>query len=79
MPMVLRTLLKAPVMAAMKAPPPTVQHIEQQLAAAVEWVALGEKEYVAAGREYEAAKHKLAAAHSIVLGLLSQWYGEQQR
>ena len=56
-----------------------VQHIEQTLAAAVEWVALGEKEYVAAGREYEAAKHKLAAAHSIVLGLLPQRYGEQQR
>ena len=68
-----------PVKAAMKAPPPSVQHIEQQLAAAVEWVALGEKEYEAAGREYEAAGHKLAAAHSIVLGLLSQWYGERQR
>ena len=56
-----------------------VQHIEQTLAAAVEWVALCEKECAAAGREYEAAKHKLAVAHSIVLGLLSQWYGERQR
>ena len=68
-----------PVKAAMKAPPPSVQHIEQQLAAAVEWMASGEKEYEAAGREYEAAGHKLAAAHPIVLGLLYQRYGEQQR
>ena len=56
-----------------------VQHIEQTLAAAVAWVALCEKDCAAAGREDEAAKRKLAVAHSIVLGLLSQWYAERQR
>ena len=56
-----------------------VQHIEQTLAAAVEWVASCEKVCAAAGREYADAKHKSAVAHSIVLGLLSQWYGERQR
>ena len=57
---------------AVDAPTPTVQDSEQQLAAAVEWMALCEK-------EYEAAGHRLAAAHSMVLGLQYQLYGGQQR
>ena len=56
-----------------------VQHIEQTLAAAVQWVASCEEVCAAAGRDYADAKHKSEVAESIAQGLLSQWYGERQR
>ena len=73
-----RTLPQAPVQAALKAPPPIVQDIDQQLATALAWMASCEKEYEAARRQYAAAYNSLTAAHSMVLGLQYQRHGEQQ-
>ena len=78
MPMAPRTLPQAPVQTALKVPPPIVEDIDQQLAAALAWMASCEKEYEAARRQYAAAYNSWTAAHSMDLGLHYQRHGEQQ-
>ena len=73
-----RTLPQAPVQAALKAPPPIVEHIDQQLAAALSCMASCEQKYDAAREAYAATYNSWKVANAKILSSHCQRHGEQQ-
>ena len=78
MPMAPRTLPQAPVQTALKDPPPIVEDIDQQLAAALACMTSCEEKYEAAREKYAATYISWKAANSKILSLHCQRHGEQQ-
>ena len=72
------TLPQAPVQAALKAPPPIVEHIDQQLAAALACMTSCGEKYEAAKEKYAATYISWKAANSKILNLHCQRHGEPQ-